>query len=70
MNIDISPREAVEPDPPHISTDLVEYLQRVYAGRRIGLHDNDRTIGFKLGEQEVVNHLLKLHEDQRKPPDV
>jgi hypothetical protein len=49
---------------PHVSTELIEYLEIVYKDQVPRRSDTEREIWTKVGQVEVVKHLRALHEDQ------
>lgn len=49
---------------PHISKELIEFLEETYPLRSPRMDETERSIFARAGHQQVIDTLRKLHEDQ------
>lgn len=49
---------------PHVSTELIEYLEKVYKDQVPRITATEREVWRQVGTVDVVRHLRSLHEDQ------
>lgn len=51
---------------PHVTPELIEYLEALYEDRSPDLNDADRKIWFRAGQVDVVKHLRRVFEEQQE----
>lgn len=49
---------------PHVSKELIEYLEKVYKDQVPRITATEREVWRQVGTVDVVRHLRALHEDQ------
>ena len=51
---------------PHISKELIEFLDQLYPLKSPKLDETERSIFARAGQRQVIETLKKFHEDQVK----
>ncbi len=51
---------------PHVSTELIEFLEQIYPLRSPKMDETERSIFVRVGHQEVIAMLKKHYADQTR----